>query len=147
MKKTFSNIIKLDISACAGVNDVPGIIEILENFLQGVKNIGMCTNEYYMIKFLNWLKYGGKLPQAVFTIGNKKLPCLSFSTLPGVTCSGAGVCLDYCYSFKAWRQPGAFFRQVQNTLLMNDFSIIEKELNKTLYLKNGNYRKNFKDLE
>ena len=147
MKKTFTNKIKFKISACAGANDISGIIEILENFLKDVKNIGVSTNEYYMLKFINWLKYGGKLPHAVFTIGNTKLPFLSFSTLPAVTCSGAGICLDYCYSFKAWRQPSAFFRQVQNTLLMNNFDIIKQELNKTLYLKNGNFRKQFKDME
>ena len=146
MKKIFTNIIKLKISACAGNNDIPGIITILEKYLKNVKNIKTSTNEYYMEKFLNWLKYGGKLPHSVFTIGNKKLPFLSFSTLPAVTCSGAGICLDYCYSFKAWRQPAAFFRQVQNTLLMANFDVIKQELNKTLYLKNGNFRKQFKDL-
>ena len=146
MKKIFTNIIKLDISECAGNNDIPGIIAILENYLKDVKNIKTSTNEYYINKFLNWLQNGGKLPHSVFIIGNKKLPFLSFSTLPAVTCSGAGICLDYCYSFKAWRQPSAFFRQVQNTLLMNDFDIIKQELNKTLYLKNGNLRKAFKDM-
>jgi hypothetical protein len=50
--------------------------------------------------------------------GNVKLPFVSFSTLPGVTCPGAGECLKFCYSFTAWRYPAAFFRQCQNTLLM-----------------------------
>lgn len=59
------------------------------------------------------------VPQySVFTIGNSKLPFISFSVLPGVTCPGAGECLQFCYSFRAWRYPAAFMRQCQNTLLM-----------------------------
>lgn len=50
--------------------------------------------------------------------GNGKLPFLAFSVLPGVTCPGAGDCLDWCYSFKAWRYPASFARQAQNTVLM-----------------------------
>lgn len=50
--------------------------------------------------------------------GNSKLPFCTFSTLPGVTCPGAGACLNFCYSFKAWRYPGAFCRQAQNAFLM-----------------------------
>jgi len=141
MKKIFNNSIKKQISEYAFNNNVNGIIAILENFLQDVTEVKVMTNEYFMLKFINWLKYGGKLPHAVFTTGNVKLPFLSFSTLPGVTCPGAGSCLDYCYSFKAWRQPGAFFRQVQNTLLMHDFKIIETEFIKEIS------RKKFKNLD
>ena len=50
--------------------------------------------------------------------GNSKLPFVSFSTLPGVTCPGAGACIDYCYSYRAWRYPAAFARMVQNAWLM-----------------------------
>lgn len=50
--------------------------------------------------------------------GNSKLPFVSFSTLPGVTCPGAGDCLNYCYSFRAWRYPAAFARMAQNAWLM-----------------------------
>ena len=141
MKKTFNNSIKRQISEYAFNGDINGIIAILENFLQDVTEIKVMTNEYFMLKFINWLKYGGKLPHTVFTTGNVKLPFLSFSTLPGVTCPGAGSCLDYCYSFKAWRQPAAFFRQVQNTLLMHDFKIIETEFIKEIS------RKKFSKLE
>ena len=69
--------------------------------------------------------------QAQFTIiakGNGKLPFYAFSILPGFTCPGAGDCLvikllagvkdGWCYSFKAWRSPAAFFRQLQNTILL-----------------------------
>lgn len=55
----------------------------------------------------------------VFAKGNSKLPFFAFSILPGgVSCPGAGPCLDFCYSFRAWRYPSAFARQCQNTLLM-----------------------------
>ena len=55
---------------------------------------------------------------SIFVEGNKKLPFFAFSALPDYTCPGAGACLKYCYSFKAWRGSAAFFRQVQNTLLL-----------------------------
>ena len=36
--------------------------------------------------------------------GNGKLPFLAFSSLAGKGfCIGAGDCLNFCYSFKAWR--------------------------------------------
>jgi hypothetical protein len=57
-------------------------------------------------------------PFTVFAEGNSKLPFYAFSTLPGVTCPGAGECLQYCYSFTAWRYPAAFARQLQNAFLM-----------------------------
>jgi hypothetical protein len=41
---------------------------------------------------------------SIFALGgNSKLPFVSFSTLPGVTCPGAGDCIDFCYSYRAWR--------------------------------------------
>jgi len=59
------------------------------------------------------------LPEyTIFAKGNSKLPFYSFSTLPAVTCAGAGACLDFCYSFRAWRYPAAYMRQAQNALLM-----------------------------
>jgi hypothetical protein len=58
---------------------------------------------------------------AVFSVfamgGNSKLPFIAYSTLPGVTCPGAGECLQFCYSFRAWRYPAAFARQAQNAFL------------------------------
>ena len=50
--------------------------------------------------------------------GNSKLPFVAFSTLPVVTCPGAGECAKWCYSFNCWRNANPFFRQVQNTLLL-----------------------------
>tara|TARA_R110002074_G_scaffold389195_1_gene572381 strand:- start:49 stop:921 length:873 start_codon:yes stop_codon:yes gene_type:complete len=52
--------------------------------------------------------------------GNIKQPFLSFSGLPGTGfCPGSGDCVNFCYSFRAWRYPAAFCRQVQNTFLLN----------------------------
>lgn len=63
--------------------------------------------------------YTSDTPQySVFAKGNSKLPFYAFSVLPGVTCPGAGSCITYCYSYRAWRYPAAFARQVQNTYLM-----------------------------
>lgn len=55
---------------------------------------------------------------SVFAEGNSKLPFYAFSTLPGVTCPGAGECIAFCYSYRAWRYPSAFFLQCQNAYLM-----------------------------
>jgi hypothetical protein len=77
----------------------------------------------------HWLRDLGKLREVIrddaprFTIhkkdGNSKLPFLAFSALPGEGfCPGAGDCLDWCYSFRAWRYPAAFARQAQNSWLL-----------------------------
>ena len=64
--------------------------------------------------------FASKTPQlAIFALGgNSKLPFVSFSTIPGVTCPGAGDCINYCYSYRAWRFPMAFARMIQNAYLM-----------------------------
>lgn len=83
---------------------------------------------------------GHIIPFSIFKDGgNSKLPFVSFSSIPGATCPGAGDCLNVCYSFKAWRYPAAFFRQLQNFYLMNSKKgrdIIAKEF-KALKLKKG----------
>ena len=136
MKKVFNNNIKKDISELAGNNNRSGIIQILENFIGYDTEFKTGSNEYYITKFLPWLKGETDVfPFKVFKIGNSKLPFLNFSTLPVVTCIGADICKKYCYSFKAWRYPASFLRQVQNTLLMFEFDLIEKELNKVLNTK------------
>ena len=66
----------------------------------------------------------GKRPP-VFTEGNGKLPFFAFSSLAGVDCPQAGACLygssglplsGFCYSFRAWRYPAAFMRQLINSI-------------------------------
>jgi len=75
----------------------------------------------------HWKKYGEKLVTSletgqpffkIFSKGNSKLPFYAFSSLPKYSCPGAGQCLDWCYSFRAWRYPAAFYRQVQNFILL-----------------------------
>ena len=91
-------------------------------------------------KMRKWLQdpVGQKPPYQIFAKGNIKLPFWAFSTLPGVTCPGAGDCLvnpedknkrGWCYSFSQWRHVTPFFRQLQNTLLirLRDKSWIEAE--------------------
>ena len=69
----------------------------------------------------------GKLPP-IFAKGNGKLPFYAFSSLAGLDCPQAGSCLyadgkeengpisGFCYSFKCWRYPSAFFRQLVNSI-------------------------------
>lgn len=87
--------------------------------------------KYYLIRFANAID-AGRLPHSIFAMtGNVKLPFVAFSTLPIVTCPGAGACAGidspgaapnlkraFCYSLRAWRYPAAFLRQCQNTLLL-----------------------------
>lgn len=55
---------------------------------------------------------------AIFAPGNSKLSFFAFSSLPGHTCPGAGECLKWCYSFRAWRYAGALCRQLLNAVLL-----------------------------
>lgn len=64
------------------------------------------------------LTIDGRPKFSIFKKGNSKLPFYAFSTLPGVTCPGAGACIDFCYSYRAWRYPASFMRQVQNAYLL-----------------------------
>ncbi len=68
-------------------------------------------------KFLRFIQTGN-VEFTIFAKGNGKLPFFAFSALPGSTCPGAGDCLNWCYSFRAWRYPASFFRQLQNTILV-----------------------------
>jgi len=71
-----------------------------------------------MLKFMRWLKRDSAGWSVMMKKGNSKQQFLSFSSLPEVSCPGAGACLKFCYSFRAWRYPDAFFRQLQNYVLM-----------------------------
>lgn len=69
---------------------------------------------------LDWLKDTTQSPPySIFTQNiDGKVPFFAFSVLPLVTCPGKGDCANWCYSLKAWRFACAFFRQVQNTILI-----------------------------
>lgn len=99
-----------------------GTIEETMQALHALKTSPLFANKK------GWLANFAKLEQVIATglplysvfalNGNSKLPFVSFSSLPGVTCPGAGACLDFCYSFRAWRYPAAFMRQCQNAFLL-----------------------------
>ena len=78
------------------------------------------TWAYFANKTLQYLDNKAPSPFSIWQEkGNIKLSFAAFSTLPQVTCPGAGACLDFCYSFKSWRYPAPYFRQLVNTLLMS----------------------------
>jgi len=137
----------VDLSGAAGESGVPRIIKTLKKFKGAALGAGWVRARNSMIA---WLEAGMPLSKSgslgavnkvgvggagfsIFAQGNSKLPYLAFSTLPGITCPGAGECLvsagqkpdprrrfqgGWCYSFKAWRYPDAFFRQLGNTILL-----------------------------
>lgn len=87
--------------------------------------------KFYFLRFALMIEEG-MIPHETFAMeGNVKLPFVAFSTLPIVTCPGAGACAGiesaggapnlkkaFCYSLRAWRYPAAFLRQCTNTLLL-----------------------------
>jgi hypothetical protein len=75
---------------------------------------------YHLTTLARVLRTGTPHYSIFKTDGNSKLPFVAFSALPGKDfCPGAGDCLKWCYSFRAWRYPAAFARQVQNTFLLS----------------------------
>lgn len=95
-------------------------------------------------QMIDWLEdpTGRRPPFTIFTEGSSKLPFFQWSTVPGLTCPGAGKCWDsrpasvkrradgtpyrdvskspsqaYCYSLNGWRNVYPFLRQLQNTIL------------------------------
>ena len=74
----------------------------------------------YSAKLLTYIDsgYTGEAPFSIFRPGNSKLPFYQFSAAPFITCPGMGACASFCYSVTAWRFPAAFFRQLQNTVLI-----------------------------
>jgi hypothetical protein len=79
------------------------------------------TWQYYAARLLASIEneFKGSLAFSVFVKnGNKKLPFYAFSSLALADCPGKGKCASFCYSLTGWRYPAAFFRQLQNSLLM-----------------------------
>ena len=79
------------------------------------------TWQYHAFRMLHWIENGmeDETPFSIFSAkGNKKLPFYAFSSLAIADCPGRGHCVSFCYSLKAWRYPAAFFRQLQNSLLI-----------------------------
>jgi len=79
------------------------------------------TWQYHAKRMIEWIENGmaDETPFSIFSAkGNKKLPFYAFSSLAIADCPGRGECVSFCYSLKAWRYPAAFFRQLQNSLLI-----------------------------
>ena len=137
----FSNEIKQTMAELAVNNEFTSLKKEIEKVIKCNQcNCANCKGScnysasVKAFKFIDSVIAGNiKTEFKIFTVGNSKLPFLSYSTLPGVTCPGAGNCLEWCYSFKAWRYATAFYRQLQNTILENiAFDTIEKDLNTIL---------------
>lgn len=99
-----------------------GTIEQIAEKANNLKALPLFASKGWQIninKFINVVKTLEPSFTVIKTDGNSKLGKMAaFSTLPGVTCPGAGDCLSHCYSYTAWRYPAAVFRQAQNALLM-----------------------------
>ena len=122
----------IELALLVAANDLPGLAQGLESIEERGNPGKRGTWAYYARRLRKWLERGmnGPAPVSIFREnGNKKLPFYAFSTCPGIDCPGAGACLysedgkygwGWCYSFKAWRYPAAYYRQLQNSLLMRN---------------------------
>ncbi|OUU73497.1 MAG: hypothetical protein CBC27_00830 [Opitutia bacterium TMED67] len=142
-KYVFNKALALELVELVNSIETKGIEPVLKALEDIEKQSGNTKGSwgYYANKFKSLLlDKSDSIPFSIFASGgNSKLPFVSFSTIPGATCPGAGECLDFCYSFKAWRYPAAFFRQLQNFYLMNSKEgreVIANEF-KNLKLKKG----------
>jgi len=104
------------IAAAIAKKDNPAAIVAINRALLGETGVNWIRDLTSLASFL-------KTGKPAFIInsyrGNSKLPFMAFSALPGKSfCPGAGDCLKQCFSFKSWRNPGAFCRQAQNTVLL-----------------------------
>jgi hypothetical protein len=95
--------------------DLIGAIDAIDTLLKNETGVHWIRD----LKKLREFIATGNPQFTIFAKGNSKLPFVSFSALPGEGfCPGAGDCLSFCYSFKAFRYPAAFCRMVQNTILL-----------------------------
>lgn len=109
----------IEITNAIGRNDKLGAAALILSALENEPGKGWRENLTKLADFL----LGDWPPFSVWVKGNSKLPFWSLSGLPGIPfCAGAGDCLDVCYSFRAWRFPAAFCRQVQNQVLLQSES-------------------------
>jgi hypothetical protein len=112
----FTNVICLELATLASLNQLEKLTERLIE-LKPLVNQGRGTWGENIEKMLAFL--ADRKPRfSIFAKGNGKLPFAAFSVLPLVSCPGAGACKKWCYSLKAWRYPAAFFRQLQNLILL-----------------------------
>ena len=110
----------IKLAKLASNNNRVALIESLRNIARDGDACKVNSWAYHAKRLADWLadEMTGTPPFSVFARGNSKLPFFAFSALPLVTCPGMGACAKFCYSLRAWRYPAAFFRQLQNLLLL-----------------------------
>ena len=105
------------VSAAIATHDRPAVLAAIASALDG--ETGKHWNRD-LTKLAAFIRDGSPRFTVFARDGNGKLPFLAWSSLPGSNfCPGAGDCLKWCYSFKAWRYPAAFARQAQNAWLLD----------------------------
>lgn len=119
-KPTVSRPELLDLATrCYHAKSMRGAIRILANFratLPRIRKNGSWWREFGLV--ISALKHGQTRYHVFMADGNGKLPFVVFSTVPIVTCPGKAECAVWCYSLRSWQYPGAYLRQLQNTLLL-----------------------------
>ena len=110
----------IKLAKLAAVNDNAALLGELRKIQASGDAARVNSWAYHAKRLADWLAddMTGTPPFSVFARGNSKLPFFAFSALPLVTCPGMGACGRFCYSLRAWRYPAAFFRQLQNLLLL-----------------------------
>lgn len=131
------------INLCDKINNSSNIEDCV-NAIESLLKSRNCKGYFrrYAKKFLQGLITGKPFFAIISKNGNSKLPFYAFSSLPLYSCPGAGDCVNWCYSLKAWRYPAAFFRQIQNFILMkydqekivNSFNSIKTNSSFRLYV-------------
>lgn len=121
--KTFSNTaVKFSALQSLAVIVQTGSLFEIENAISAAIDNPLFASKGWQLSLQKLLTvaYTGNPEYKIFSDGNSKLGdhIAAFSTLPGVTCPGAGDCLSFCYSYSAWRYPAVVCRQMQNALLM-----------------------------
>lgn len=107
----------IPIVECIADKNYPGARAAIDSALIGETGVHWIL---YLNRLRDFLIDGIPRATIIMEKGNGKLPFMAFSSLPGKRfCPGAGDCLKFCFSFKAWRYPGAFIRQCQNTVLLD----------------------------
>lgn len=110
----------IKLAKLASNNNRVALIEALRGIVGDGDAARVNSWAYHAKRLADWLgdDMADAAPFTIFARGNSKLPFYAFSALPLVSCPGMGACSKFCYSLRAWRYPAAFFRQLQNLLLI-----------------------------
>ena len=111
---------------CGAINEPRAVEKLIDYLLDEIaakpEKLTLKNSwQYHAARMIAWIEsnMAGATPFSIFAAkGNKKLPFFAFSSLAIADCPGRGECVNFCYSLKAWRYPAAFFRQLQNSLLL-----------------------------